>query len=323
MDLYWGHLYSEKDNPDGDDYFLSVISERSYPQETIARVVRIEGTTYEEIDHEFLFQQTIFRRFIPRRVLTPGTLLAVRTTKGALAKLRVVRYYSESERPIPLEKASPMDTPQAPRVVGNGKPFDQIEIEWTLYLNAADVKPDSLAIARARLTQAIRFGDAASVGSLLASHPGLLKFTTDSWASPLQEAALWGNAEVLTVLLKAGIDPNQPADEPPLMCAVKSGRLENVEVLCAHGADVNAITPDETLLSYAVYWGDPRIVEYLLVKGTRLPATQRERKLIRKALREGVRHVQESFGLRLPDTADLALTDHEATRRVLERYGYR
>ena len=62
-------------------------------------------------------------------------------------------------------------------------------------------------------------------------------------ASPLSEAAISGNFELIKVLLEAGADAKAlatPDGETVLMSAARSGNVDAVRMLLDRGADVNA-----------------------------------------------------------------------------------
>jgi ankyrin repeat protein len=61
-------------------------------------------------------------------------------------------------------------------------------------------------------------------------------------ATPMQLAALNGNAAMVDQLIKAGADPNMPQTpygDTPLMLASRTGRTDAITVLLDHGAQVN------------------------------------------------------------------------------------
>src|SRR4029453_4775819 len=86
--------------------------------------------------------------------------------------------------------------------------------------------------------------------------------------SPLHMASLYGNAKIMTRLLKAGGNQKKrgPAGETMLMLAARNGNPEAITVLIAAGADVNAREPlrGTTALMWAVEQKHPAAVAALL-----------------------------------------------------------
>ncbi len=343
-DIFWACTRPVSGAPDGEDFSLSVVATDSKINRPEARIVRIEDRSYEDADYGYLRNLDIYRKIIPRRVLAPGTALAVKTSEGLCAKLRVVRFYARGEY-IPKGnqcfQLPPDDIAQALA------PFYYIELQWTLYQEAGKEKILSLEGARDRLSQAFWEWDVQTVKELLTTYPDLLTMNTTPW--PLHQAASTSNPEVLGVLLEKGVDVNanqidpsseksgeaerqkKPSAKPQagnyaLWHAVSSRRPENVKVLCEHGANVNAIVPawkDEPLLNTAVFDGDPRIVALLLDHGAQLPKTDRERVRLRKSLRDGARYAKEREGWGNHVKSPGVIEDYEATGRVLEAHGFK
>ncbi|MDQ1471007.1 MAG: uncharacterized protein QOJ99_2487 [Bryobacterales bacterium] len=77
--------------------------------------------------------------------------------------------------------------------------------------------------------------------------------------TPLSIACTNGNGAMVELLLKAGADPNTvlPGGETVLMTAWRTGRVEAVNALIAHGAKVNAKEPrgGQTALMWAAAEG--------------------------------------------------------------------
>lgn len=96
--------------------------------------------------------------------------------------------------------------------------------------------------------------------------------------SAIQRAAYCGHADVVHYLLEKGASPNIQSDDEmdPLLCAIKGGHLEVVQLLIQNGALVKM---DEIIgneikceghLSYATKCRQREIVEYLCVPGGQL-----------------------------------------------------
>ena len=98
-------------------------------------------------------------------------------------------------------------------------------------------------------------------------------------STELHEAAVKRNIEGVRALLKTEPEMAHSRDEKqrtPLQLAARGGCLEIVEMLIAHGADVN--TTDEkfqTPLQMASYYGFKEVVETLLAKGAKVDAANR------------------------------------------------
>jgi ankyrin repeat protein len=91
-------------------------------------------------------------------------------------------------------------------------------------------------------------------------------------ASPLSEAALAGNVELIKALLEAGADAKTASSldgETVLMSAARSGNLEAVRLLLDRGADVNARERyrGQTALMWAAAERHSPIVKLLLERG--------------------------------------------------------
>ena len=119
-----------------------------------------------------------------------------------------------------------------------------------------------------QLLEACKSGEVEEVKSLMNSGA---PFTTD-WlgASPLHFAAANGHANVIEVLLRAGVsrDTRTKVDRTPLHVAAQEGHLDIVNLLISNGADVDAkdllrMTP----LHWAVERGYFDCVEALLSQG--------------------------------------------------------
>src|SRR5262249_38505794 len=81
---------------------------------------------------------------------------------------------------------------------------------------------------------------------------------------------------LIEMLLKAGADPNTalPEGETPLMTAARSGSVEAVSALAAHGADINRQETwrGQTALMWAAAEGHAEMLRALLAHGADLHA---------------------------------------------------
>src|SRR5262245_13451305 len=88
-----------------------------------------------------------------------------------------------------------------------------------------------------RTMTAIREGTVSQVRQLLAKYPNLL---AEEGPGMLKHAAESNRADVLPILVDAGIDVNAPSLwDTPLGSAARRGAFEAVQWLLDHGADVN------------------------------------------------------------------------------------
>ncbi|MGE0491482.1 MAG: ankyrin repeat domain-containing protein [Vulcanimicrobiota bacterium] len=135
--------------------------------------------------------------------------------------------------------------------------------------------------------QAVLTADLPTLRSLLHQEPGLVNQTYEGVARHLEPtsngftntalhyAVLHGQREVVECLLEAGADINAIGFEPgrgltpALVLAVAEADLEMVQLLCAHGADVNLPASAETPLFTAIEEGFQDKVEVLLAHGAR------------------------------------------------------
>ena len=94
-----------------------------------------------------------------------------------------------------------------------------------------------------------------------------------SGATPMQLAAMDGNAAILDRLIQAGADPNAPLSETgetALMMAARTGKVDAVKMLLDHGAQVNAKETwgGTTALMWAVSERHPEVVKLLVEHGS-------------------------------------------------------
>ena len=91
-------------------------------------------------------------------------------------------------------------------------------------------------------------------------------------ATPMQLAALNGNAAMVAALVKAGADPNVPltqSGDTALMMASRTGRVDAIKVLLDNGAKVNTKEAwgGTTALMWAVSEGQAAAVKLLVDRG--------------------------------------------------------
>jgi ankyrin repeat protein len=96
-------------------------------------------------------------------------------------------------------------------------------------------------------------------------------------ATPLSLASGNGNAAIIELLLKAGVDANAPVskfNDTALMLAARTGKPDAVRVLLDHGADINARETwgGTTALMWAVSEKHPPVIEMLTKRGADLNA---------------------------------------------------
>ena len=94
--------------------------------------------------------------------------------------------------------------------------------------------------------------------------------------TPLYLARQNGNAAVVEALLKAGADPNTalPDGETALMTAARTGKVDAVKFLLAHGANVNAkeTVRGQTALMWAAAEGNADVIRLLVASGADIQA---------------------------------------------------
>jgi len=95
---------------------------------------------------------------------------------------------------------------------------------------------------------------------------------TRAGATPLQLAAVNGNAAIIAALIKAGADPNAPVTkygDTTLMMAARTGNPEAVKVLLDNGATANAVETwgGTTALMWAVSESHPDAAKMLIDRG--------------------------------------------------------
>jgi ankyrin repeat protein len=117
---------------------------------------------------------------------------------------------------------------------------------------------------------AVYYNDAALVEALL-ERGADLHTRNDYGATPMSQAAILANPDVLALLLAAGADPNEKGadDQTPLMIVARTDNVAAAEVLLAAGADVNVVEQwrGQTALMWAAAQQQPAMVKRLLEAG--------------------------------------------------------
>lgn len=115
-----------------------------------------------------------------------------------------------------------------------------------------------------RLHAAVRIGDIATIVSILES--GVDANASDA----MQLAILFGRKDIVDVLIEHGADINRPSmvGEPPVITALKHGRIEMMKHLVGKGADLNGRDlSGKTALHYARQRAEPVVINYLKANG--------------------------------------------------------
>lgn len=141
----------------------------------------------------------------------------------------------------------------------------------------ADAKSSSTPLS---IFEAAALGRAPVVREALSTDASLLNAVAPDGFTPLGLAAFFGRADVVTVLLDHGADPNiasrNAMQVAPLHSAVAARHLPITAALLTHGADVNAIQADDyTPLHEAAQNGQVEMIELLLHNGANPQATLR------------------------------------------------
>ncbi len=104
------------------------------------------------------------------------------------------------------------------------------------------------------------------------ARPDLVRLLLDLGASPeggdLEETGLAvavreNNLPILQMLLEAGADPNSGMEDDCRVIMLAADRLEMVQLLVAHGADVSAWSQGETAIMIAAYSLNQAVYDYL------------------------------------------------------------
>jgi len=269
-DLAWEHGLWE--------HGLSVQPEVSFPEPTDARVVLVRDKAFESIGYASLASLKIDQTKIPKRKLQPGAAIALRTSEGALAKLRVKQYYRGGD--FSFKGAENIMPSRKENILKDCKDdeFFNIELEWTLYQEAGKENAGLQEALMSQLRSAIMQCKPWVIRELLGAHPELVNTRDEFGNPPLHEAANWGNAETLRVVIAAGADVNATLESSRITAleeAAGTGVVSKVQVLIEGGADVNARDRDGvTPLTAGIGSGNPRMVEMLLKRGAKLTGNE-------------------------------------------------
>jgi ankyrin repeat protein len=133
-------------------------------------------------------------------------------------------------------------------------------------LNANLSQPDGTSL----LHWAVYYDDTALVEALL-TRGAEVATRNDYGATPMSQAAILGNPEILSMLLDAGADPNEKGadDQTPLMIVARTSNTTAAELLIEAGGDVNAVEKwrGQTALMWAAAQKQPAMVKLLLEAG--------------------------------------------------------
>ena len=131
--------------------------------------------------------------------------------------------------------------------------------------------PDPNAIA---IMKALRDGDKQAFKKLAAQYPNAGNLRGPGGTTTLMQAALYGDAESVRLLLEKGADPNlrNEAGATALMWSIND--LEKTRLLLDRGADVNARSDDSrtALLIAAGQFNSREVVKLLLDRGADIKA---------------------------------------------------
>ena len=116
----------------------------------------------------------------------------------------------------------------------------------------------------------------AEIATLLIRAGARVNVLSDLGVAPLSLACEHGNAATVEALVKATADPGVPLPSgvPPLLTCVRTGNVDSVKALLAHGADVDTAerSEDQTALMWAAAEGHLEVARTLLQHGADIGA---------------------------------------------------
>ncbi len=187
----------------------------------------------------------------------------------------------------PLAKAAALGLEQAVRLLlrsGASVQGDRLESARDLLERASQDEGWTPLMA------ALALGDHARVEALLAYGSSMETKTQAGWTALLEACLQPGDANLATLLLERGADPNHASDSgiTPLMFAARAGGLGTMELLVAQGADPDARARDgSSALWLATEAAQPEAIGMLGKLGADLEL--RHGKTRRSALHRAVR----------------------------------
>ncbi len=117
------------------------------------------------------------------------------------------------------------------------------------------------------LFQAIYNDDLQTIISILTQHPKIINSKDKKGDTPLTQACIFGNIEIVKFLLEnnASINSSNNCGHTPLINACKSGKFDIVKLLIKNNANVNLQDIGlRTLLMYACISGESESLKALL-----------------------------------------------------------
>jgi ankyrin repeat protein len=161
-----------------------------------------------------------------------------------------------------------------PEIVDQKNEVGLRPVMMALYYSQAEIAAQLRAeMESVNICEAAALGELDTVKRLMAEKPNAKDAVAPDGFTPLGLAAFFGRVETLTWLLEHGADPNKPSENQmgvyPINSAAANRNQETalklVQVLAAHGADVNAAQHSGwTPLHQAAAHGFERLVDFLL-----------------------------------------------------------